>query len=186
MTDAEAPLFRRVLGDRFDRLPRPIREMHDLAVASVSEGVSEITRGRSVPARMIGWIARLPAAGSDIPVTVHFLPGNGAEQWRRSFGPSKFQTTLEASDRLEGHLIERLGPIGFLLEIPADDRGLAMIMRGMTVFGLTMPRILWPRIAAFERVVDGLFAFDVSVSVPICGFVIRYRGRLRSPQAARE
>ena len=185
MADIVPALFRRVLGDRFDQLPAPIRQMHDVAVASIAEGESEITRGRSVAARLIGWIARLPAAGSEIPVTVDFTPRDGAEEWRRTFGSSGFQTTLEACNRRKGHLIERLGPMAYGLEVPADDQGLAMVLRGMTVFGLPMPRLLWPRISAFERVEDGLFAFDVSVSVPVGGFVIRYRGRLNPPRAVK-
>lgn len=186
MADIQAPLYRRALGDRFDDLPAPVRQMHEISTASVAEGMSEITRGQSVLARLIGWIARLPAAGSEIPVTVNFTPRNGRERWRRTFGSSGFQTTLGACERRRGHLIERLWPMAFLLEIPSDHRGLDMIMKGMSVFGIPMPGFLWPRIAASERVVDGLFAFDVAISMPLAGLVIRYRGRLRPPQALLE
>ncbi len=185
MADVKAPLYRRALGDRFDALPAPIQQMHEVTVASVARGEAEITRGRTALARLIGWFGRLPAGGSDVPVIVEFTPGNGVEQWRRTFGSSGFQTTLGACKRRTGHLVERLWPMAFLLEVPVDDQGLTMVMRGMWVLGLPMPVFLWPRVAASERVVDGLFAFDVSISAPVAGLVIRYRGRLHPPQAVK-
>ena len=179
MADADAPVFRRVLGDRFDLLPPAIRQMHDLRTTSVASGSSEVVRGSSFLARSIGWIARLPAPGADIPVSVTFTPRNGAERWHRTFGASEFRTTLAACDGRAGYLVERLGPMAFLLEIPTDDQGLRMVLRGMTVFGIPVPRMVWPGIAAAERVEHGLFAFDVSISIPIGGLVIRYCGRLQ-------
>ena len=155
--------------------------MHEIGAASAAEGLAEITRGRSAIARVIGWIARLPAAGTDIPVTVLFAPREGTELWRRTFGPSSFQTVLSAPGSPSGHLRERLGPMRFLLHVPADETGLSMVLAGMTVFGLPMPRMLWPRIAARERAENGRFTFDVSVSAPVGGLIIRYRGRLNPP-----
>ena len=184
MTETQAPLYRRALGERFDDLPAPIRRMHEVTVASVAEGTSEITRGQSFLARLIGWIARLPAAGSEVPVTVDFMPENGVERWRRTFGSSGFQTTLGPCERRKGYLIERLWPMAFLLQVPSDHQGLDMVMRGMSVFGIPIPSFLWPRIAASERVVDDLFAFDVAISMPVAGLVIRYRGRLHPPRTA--
>lgn len=182
--DTQAPLYRRALGDRFDELPATIRQMHQITAASVAEGRSEITRGTSVLARLIGWIARLPAAGSEVPVVVNFTPRNSLEIWRRSFGKSGFQTTLEACKYRKGYLVERLGPMAFLLEVPADEQGLTMVMRGMRVLGMPMPSVFWPRITASEQVVGGLFAFDVAISAPFAGLVIRYRGRLHPPRPA--
>ena len=69
--------------------------------------------------------------------------------------------------------------MAFLLQIAADDDGLAMYLRRLTVLGIPVPRLFWPRIAALERVADGLFAFDVSISIPVGGLIIRYRGVLQ-------
>lgn len=178
-------LYRRVLGDGFDRLPAPVRRMHEISEASTATGQAEITRGQSAVAGLIGWLARLPAAGTDVPTTVLFSPADGSELWRRTFGRSSFQTVLSAAPGRPGHLVERLGLMRFLLRVPVDDdQGLSMILAGMTVLGIPVPRMLWPRIGATERVEDGLFAFDVSVSAPIGGLIIRYRGRLRPPEPA--
>lgn len=153
--------------------------MHEITAPATAEGRAEITRGRSVVSGVVGWLARLPAAGSDIPVTVLFIPRDGTELWRRTFGRSSFQTVLSTAPGRPGYLVERLGMMRFLLKVSVDNRGLSMILAGMTVLGVPVPRMLWPRIAATERVEDGLFAFDVSVSAPIGGLIIRYRGRLR-------
>ncbi len=183
LADSE-PLYRRVLGAGFDRLPPQIRQMHDIAVPSMAEGVAEVTRGQSMIARLIGWLAHLPDAGSDIPVQVLFAPRGGAEFWRRSFGGSGFQSVLGPAPGRAGFAIERLGPMRFLLAVPVDDEGLSMVLEGMSVFGVPVPRALWPRVRATERVVDGRFAFDVALSAPVGGLIIRYRGQLRPPRPA--
>ncbi len=177
-----APLYRRILGDDFDRLPAELRGMHDISVASIAEGAAEITRGTSVFSRLIGWVSGLPEAGSDVPAEVRFVPEDRVEHWRRTFGNASFQTRLTASPDRTGHVVERVGPMRFLLAIPVDDDGLSMILEGMWVFGLPVPRLLWPRVRATERVADGLFAFDVTISAPLAGLIIRYRGRLQPPR----
>ncbi len=177
-----APVFRRALGTGFDRLPPQLRQMHDIAAVAKADGVAEIIRGRSPTARVIGRLAGLPAAGSEVPVTVLFAPRDGAELWRRTFGGVSFQTILTASPDRCGHLVERLGPMRFLLRVPIDDQGLIMVLVRMTVFGLPVPKALWPAIEASERVEQGQFAFDVSVSAPLGGLIIRYRGRLQPPR----
>ena len=177
-----APLYRRILGNDFDRLPAELRGMHDISVASVAEGAAEITRGTSIFSRLIGWISGLPEAGSDVPAEVRFTPDDRVEHWRRTFGSASFQTRLTASSDRAGHLVERLGPMRFLLGIPVEEEGLSMVLNGMWVFGLSVPRLLWPRVRATERVADGLFAFDVTISAPLAGLIIRYRGRLQPPR----
>jgi hypothetical protein len=41
-----------------------------------------------------------------------------------------------------------------------------------------MPRILQPRCAASESESDGAFTFDIPISLPWLGPVLRYSGRL--------
>lgn len=178
----EAPLFRRILGDDFDRMPAPIREMHDLRHDSVAVGVSEIARGQSVVARLIGMVTGLPPAGAEVPVSVTFALRDGTEVWRRDFDGRGFRTRLGAAAARPGHVVERYGPTAFLLELRADGAGLDLLVRRMTAFGLPVPRALWPRVVASERVVDGQFAFDVTMNLPFGGLLVRYRGRLQPPR----
>ena len=41
-----------------------------------------------------------------------------------------------------------------------------------------MPSILGPAPIAFEHAADGRFNFDVEMSLPLIGLVVRYRGWL--------
>ena len=69
--------------------------------------------------------------------------------------------------------------------MPADDAGLALLLRGVRILGLPLPRVLWPRIRAGESVVAGRFVFDVEIRLPLAGLLIHYRGHLEPvrPQA---
>jgi hypothetical protein len=46
------------------------------------------------------------------------------------------------------------------------------------LFGLPLPRILAPRIAAHESAPDGRFHFHVEIAHPLTGLIVRYRGFL--------
>ena len=180
MTDAGAPLYRRGLGERYDALPAPLRAMHDVRGTTVATGVCDIDRGASLLARLIGRVFGMPPAGTAVPVTVRFVPRAGVEIWQRDFDGARFRTVQEAAD-VTGRLIERIGPLAFLLDVPADRHGLRLVLRRVTLFGVPLPRALRPRIDAEERVDEGLFAFNVAIALPLVGPIVHYRGRLRTP-----
>ncbi len=183
MSESPAPLYRRVLGSRFNRLPREIREMHDVQSIATASGRCEIDRGGNPIARLIGWIFRMPPGGADVPVKVTFIAENNREVWQRDFGGARFQTVQEACPGKAGLLIERFGIMAFLLDVKATESGLGLELRRVSLLGLPIPRGLWPRVKAQERVVDGTFAFDVALSLPVVGLMIHYRGTLRENTA---
>ena len=57
------PLYRRVLGPRFDALPARVRELHDFTGISVWAGRADVERGRSLPRRIAAALSALPPAG---------------------------------------------------------------------------------------------------------------------------
>ncbi len=179
MSDAGAPLYRRVLGTDFDRLPPEIRALHDLRRPARAEGRCEIRRGESRMAHWAGGLLRLPLAGRDVPVAVDFLPRDGREVWRRAFAGRGFESVQEACGAAPGQLIERLGPLAFRLAVSASRERLTLELRGARIFGLPLPRPLWPGITAGERVEDGVFVFDVAIRLPLLGLLVHYRGWLR-------
>ena len=73
--------------------------------------------------------------------------------------------------------------MAFLLDVKATESGLGLELRRVSLLGLPIPRGLWPRVKAQERVVDGTFAFDVALSLPVVGLMIHYRGTLRENTA---
>ena len=179
MSEACAPLYRRVLGTDFDRLPPEIRALHDLRRPARAEGRCEIRRGETRLALWAGGLLRLPLPGREVPVTVDFLPRDGREVWRRDFAGRGFETVQQACGAAPGQLIERFGPLAFRLAVSASRERLTLELCGVRVFGVPLPRPLWPGITAGERVEDGVFVFDVAIRLPLLGLLVHYRGWLK-------
>ena len=74
---------------------------------------------------------------------------------------------------------ERFGPLSFRLRLAPDGDGLAMPIDAAFLLGLRLPRFLTPASATREFIdAAGRFNFDVDVSLPGVGRVVRYRGWL--------
>ena len=169
-----APLYERAMGERFARLPEPVRTMHQVLRDGGAHGRATVTRGRNPLARLAGWLVRFPPAG-DHEVHVAFEERDGVETWTRSFSGHRF------SSRLSRHgpfLVERFGPIRFGFDLPSDEMGLRMKLRRWWLGPLRLPLALAPECEAHEWVKDGKFWFDVPVALPLVGLVAHYRGWL--------
>ena len=95
-------------------------------------------------------------------------------------GPAAFPARAStAASSLRGPLLtERFGLLTFGFELPADESGLAMILRAWWFGPVRMPLFLGPRCAAREYEEDGRFRFDVSIGLPLIGPIAHYRGWL--------
>lgn len=118
---------------------------------------------------------RFPPAGRH-PLHVGFTERDGVETWTREFGPHSLTSRLSERD---GQLVERLGPLRFHFDLPADDKGLVMEMRGRSVLGIPLLTALAPRSRAREGQQKGSFRFDVPIALPLVGFVVHYSGWLK-------
>ena len=173
------PLYRRVLGSRFDVLPPEIRTMHEVTDYREARGRCHIDRGRHPLARLVAWLFRFPPAGADVPVSVRFTVNKGRETWRRDFAGAILVSIQEAPAGIApGMLVERFGPFAFALAVPAGPTGLSLEPRQMWFCGVPMPNAMLPRIEAGETVVDGRFRFDVRLAMPWIGLLVHYRGHL--------
>lgn len=171
------PLFRRILGTRFDALPLAVQNGHDVAGPRVWKGQSQITRGRGLWERLIAAVMRFPAAGVAVPVTVTMWPQDGGEVWRRVFAQRSFKSVMRDS---KAGLTERFGPFTFLLDLTVRDSALHFAVRRGWCLGIAMPQVCLPQSIAIEREVDGRYAFDVSLLAPFTGgLIVRYRGQLQ-------
>ena len=169
-----SPLYRRVLGPDFDRLPPALRAMHSMHGVGGAAGRGLVERGSTMLARMVAAIMRFPASG-DHDLHVLFDITDDTETWTRNFAGQRFHSRLSM---LAGRLTEAFGPLRFYFDLPADEGGLTMLLRRWTAFGVPMPLALAPRIVAREWQEDGNFRFDVAIAMPLIGPVIRYRGWL--------
>ncbi len=177
--DRSRPVFRRLLDHPFEELAAPLQAFHDIAGKAHYRGRSRIERGRNPVARLVATVMRFPKAGRDRAVEVELSVADQVETWRRSFDGMVFRSTFEVgSGRYEGLLVERSGPLCFGMALVADEGHLNYLMRRWDIFGLPLPRLLAPRIVAFEHAARDRFNFSVTISMPLIGLIVGYRGWL--------
>lgn len=170
-----AALYRRVMGEKFERLAPSLRRLHSVLRDDGAHGLGVVTRGRHPLARLVANVMRFPKEGEHA-LHLHFRETDGVEHWTRDFGGRRFSSTL--SER-GGEIVERFGPLRFRYTLIADESGgLGMEMRQWSFFGVRLPLALAPRSPAREWEADGRFHFDVPIDLPLIGRVVHYRGWL--------
>lgn len=167
-------LYQRIMGDRFAVLPDALRDIHTVHADGGAAGEGRVVRGANPVARLVAWVMRFPPAGT-YALHVAFAERNGIETWTRDFGGHRFSSRLY---QWRGLLAERFGPMAFGFALASTPEGLAMVMRRWTCFGIPMPLLLAPRIAAREWQEGAHFRFDVRIALPLIGEVIHYTGAL--------
>ena len=178
-SDRTLPLYRRVLGEAWDRLPAPVRDMHDGSGSWTAEGRACVERGRNLVARIIGTIIGFPKAGNDIPVTVRFEAKDGRETWTRDFAGKRFSSLqFEGHGANEGLVCERFGPVVVAMAPVPDGDRMQLIVRRCSVFAIPLPKFLGPRGAMSEHAGHGRFNFDVEIGFAWSGPIVHYRGWL--------
>jgi Domain of unknown function (DUF4166) len=175
------PLYRRLLGQRFDELPGRVRELHDLTGTSVWAGRADVERGSSPASRLVATLFGLPLAGRNQALRVTFKPSRSREIWAR-----KFNKTVFCSVQYEraGLLRERVGPTTFVFALEASAHGLALKLKSVRFLGLPLPRLLTPSVLTFETERSGRYQFDVEASLPFVGLIVRYVGWLENETSA--
>jgi len=176
---AEMPLYQRILGAAWDRLPAEIHAVHAGQATTVVEGRASVERGGAPLARLAGFLVGFPAAAEETPVRVRFDPDGGGETWTRSFGADSFSSRQFAGrGRSAGLLCERFGLLTFAMALVPEGDRLALVLRRWNFCGLPLPLWLCPRSDSYEVSEDGHFRFHVDISHPLTGLIVRYRGSL--------
>ncbi|HEX7758693.1 MAG TPA: DUF4166 domain-containing protein [Caulobacteraceae bacterium] len=176
---ADAPLFQRVLGEAFHRLPAQVQALHAGQGDEVWAGRASVERGQGPLVSLICAVVGLPAATGETPVRVDIQRRAGREVWRRTFGGQSFSSQLSLGRGRRARLIlERFGPLTIAMALVAGENRLDFVIRGWSLLGLPLPAALAPRSTTFEAAPDGRFAFDVEIALPLVGRIVRYRGAL--------
>lgn len=169
------PLFRRLIGPAIDTLPPSLRAAHDGTDDQRWSGTAEVVGSRNPLARLLCRMMRLPAPGSDVPVTVTFERRGDGERWVRDFAGRRYASTLFER---RGLMVERMGPATNIFRVSAAGGTLRLDLVGFRFLGLPLPSALRPHCHACEREQDGCYVFDVPVTLWSLGRIIRYTGRM--------
>ena len=174
--DADAPLYQRILGDAWEQLPAPIRAMHQ---ADSARGQGTVARGSNPLAQLVAAIIGFPRTG-EVPVTVRFDARDGKETWPRTFGADTFLSVQSEGAGRDAHmLVERFGPLRFVMALVVDGGKLHLVLKRWSAFGVPLPLWLGPRSQSNESVgADGRFRFYVDISHRLIGRIIKYEGWL--------
>lgn len=169
------PLFNRLLGDDYDTLPQPVRQLHDAPDATVFRGTGTVRRGGFFSAIM-GFFASLPGEKDNAPLSVTIEKHGANETWRRDFAGDVMVSEL--SDR-DGYLSEKLGPLRFSFALSAEHGAIVWRVHKVAILGIPLPASLFSDVSAREYAVGDLYRFEVLASLPLVGRLIEYRGELQ-------
>ena len=170
---AATSLYRRILGDKLDLLPQPMRNFHDSPVGGRAHGQFRVLRGYG---RFRGWLASLlgfPPTASNVLLKLEVLVEDERERWIRHFGHHHMETMQWQSRNL---LIEAGGPMRFGFELIVDETGLRYRLVRAWCCWVPLPRLLSPRLEAIEIHREGGWDVEVRFSLPVVGLLIRYEG----------
>lgn len=174
-----APLLELVLPADFADMPAAWRRLADIHDNDSFAGKASVTRGKSLPARLAAALFRFPPAADAVDVEVVKQKTTNGERWTRRFAGRPFVSFLS---RLPGdppgRLHERFGPFTFTLRLSPEHGHVAWPVESWRLVGIPMPKALMPKSETVEYVEDGRFRFDVGISLPFAGPVVRYRGWL--------
>lgn len=136
---------------------------------------AQVWRSPNPIARLLCNLMRLPAEGADVPVSVAFERNGDHERWHRRFAGQAYSSRLSSRG---GLLVERMGPATNIFRVDVKAERLRLDLIGFRFLGVPLPSFLRPRCHAIEADEAGAFTFDIPVSLPGLGPVIRYSGRL--------
>lgn len=185
--DEIGPVYEAVCGTNVCvTLPEPIRALHDNVSRARWSGRADITGASNPLAFIAARIVGIPRAARDVDVTVEFEVRDGVERWQRSFAGRPFVSLQYAGEGADvGTVIERFGALSFALRNTLDGAGLSQEIAAAYVLGIRLPRALWPRVHARERLDgQGRFTFDVGIALPLLGRLVAYKGWLKPTSPA--
>jgi hypothetical protein len=156
----------------FVKLPDVVQRAHRGTIRL--SGTAKVERGRGLGG-LIAMIMRLPKSNqkADLVVTAwHF-----ADQmvWSRSFDGRVFESIFKKDDDF---LVEQMGPLSLYLQPMCEGGRLVYRLIATQIGPIALPRVLAPSMTAWESEKDGKYAFEVSVSLPLLGRLVRYSGAL--------
>ena len=166
-------LYRRILGDQFDKLPVVLRNFHDLPEGGRGAGRFQIERGAGLLAGVLGLLLRFPVAGTNVLMTLDVSVEGDRERWIRDFGGRRLKSIQWVQG---GSLIEKAGLLRFAFRLSADETGMHFAFQRAWLLFVPLPSFLSPRIKASALAADRGWRVDIRLSLPWGAPILRYNG----------
>lgn len=175
-TETLTPIFKQVLGSQFTTLPAAVTDTHDAVTPRVFKGLSSVTRGTCLQARIAAALFGFPPTTPQVEVEVTKIPDATGELWIRRFGDRVFRSYLRPK---QGRMTERFGPFTFELDLHIQEDKLHFPVKSGRFLGVPIPRFLLPHSIASEAEIDGKFHFNVHLKAPTGATLVHYKGWLK-------
>ncbi|MDB5539246.1 MAG: saccharopine dehydrogenase [Devosia sp.] len=173
----EKPLYRRVMGDGFERLPEVTRRLHRGRPAVIAEGEAVVAPAENAIGRFIARRLGVPVVEGRVPVRVVIESREGREHWTRFFADKPMRSVMSVAPN--GLIEESFGPVAIRMRLVPRGDGLDMVRVSGRLWGVPLPGFLLPKIKAEERMDEGgRHRFDVEIGLPLLGRLVAYRGYL--------
>ena len=176
---ARAGLYERLVGEGWHSLDEPVRRLH---LCARGAGAFAVRQGGGRVARFVARMLGLPRSGEAVPLLLSVEPHGGGERWRRNFAGREFVTVQ--GEHAGALMAERTGPFEILFRLTAEGGALAYRQEGAFLrvksLRVRLPRLLAPRVEAWERAAEGGVSVSVRVTSPLTGPLISYEGTVRT------
>ncbi|MEO7433215.1 MAG: DUF4166 domain-containing protein [Dokdonella sp.] len=169
-----SPVFERLPGLRRATLAPCVSRLHVGDTGRRYRGEVDVEHGRGILAALCRWVMRLPPAGRGA-IEIRIDDEGEAERWTRRFGQRTMTSVLWVGN---GLLHERIGAVTLQFVIRVEDGALAWRAVGARCLGVPLPGRAFAQVGAREHEESGRYHFDVHATLPIVGFLLRYRGWL--------
>ncbi len=172
------PVFKQALGTNFDKLPEPVKALHNQFGKHVYEGRASIKGATGLLGMIASMLVGFPKASDDIPVRVTITGDEKSETWVREFGKQSFLSHLSIDE--DGFAQERFGPLSMRLGLELrEDKLLYPVVKGRLFGFIPFPLFILPQSISHEEVDDeGRFVFDVLLKFRFGGRIAHYQGWL--------
>jgi len=172
------PIFKQALGDDFEHLAKPIKDLHNGLGRHVYKGQAQIKGPTGIMGHIASKLVGFPIGNGDVPVEVTLTADEKSETWIRDFGGKRFLSHLSLDN--EGFIQERFGPLSIRLGLKVQgDKLLYPVARGRLFGIIPFPLFLMPVSISHEEVdEEGRFVFDVLLKFRFGGRIAHYRGWL--------
>ena len=167
-------MYVKVLGADFDRLDSVLREFHQ-SVPNRARGQLAVERSPVLVGRLLAQLAGLPHAAERINVDLDVTAIAGGERWVRRF---KGKPLVTAQRPWRDLLLESGGPLTFGFRLVVEAGGMRFDQQRTWFLGISLPKVLAPRVSAIVTPAEGGWHIDVRMAAPLLGPLIRYHGTM--------